>query len=87
MQRRERILVDLDTQTGPGGNGHRAVDEVQRSRHDVLVLPRRVRIAGIGMVRCCRGEVNHRGQADAEVAVRVHRQSELENVTDSGEQP
>ena len=86
VQRSQRVVVDLDAQAGCRRHGDGAVLELQSAGlDDLLGLPPPVGVAGLGEVRRGAGEVHHRGQADAEVGVGVHRQPEAEGIADSGD--
>ena len=88
MQRGQCVVVDVDAQPRCRRNRHRPVDERQHTgRDDVLALPRPVRVTRIGQVRGGRGQVHHRGQADAQMRIGVHRQPQPECFADAGQQP
>ena len=66
VQPPEGVVVEFDPEAGPGGHRERAAAEAERlARHDVLGLPRPVRVARVGEVGHGRGELHHRRQADA----------------------
>ena len=87
VQRAERAGVEFDAEAGRVGHPDRAAGEGQRRpRDDVLAPPREVGVAGVVQVRGRRGQVRHRGEADAEVGVGVHGHAEAEGLADPGEQ-
>jgi MFS family permease len=66
VQPAEGVAVEFHPETGPAGHRDRAAAEAERlARHHVLGLPRPVRVARVGEVGHGRGELHHRGQADA----------------------
>jgi MFS family permease len=66
VQQAEGVAVELHPEPGPVRHRDRAAAEAERlARHDVLGLPGPVRVARVGQVGHGRGELHHRGQADA----------------------
>ena len=87
MELAEPVAIEGDAKPWGGRDGDRSVDELQHPRLDqVLGLPRVVGVARVGEVGAGGGEVDHRGETDAEVAVAVHREPEAERLGDPAQQ-
>jgi MFS family permease len=68
VQPAEGVPVELDAEPGPVRHRDRAAAQAERlADHDVLGLPGPVGVARVGEVGRRRRELDHRGQADAEV--------------------
>jgi MFS family permease len=66
VQPPEGVAVEIDPEPGPVRHRDRTAAEAERpAGHDVLGLPGPVRVTRVGEVGHGRGELHHRGQADA----------------------
>ena len=74
MQTRERVKVQFDAQSGSRDTQGNRRERQTRVVTTSSVLPGPVGVEGVGQVGRGRSDVGHRGQADAEVRVGVHRE-------------
>jgi hypothetical protein len=79
-------MIEFHSQTRCTWHSDCPINKVQSTvDDDVLELPRPMRVEGVGEVRHRCRYVRHCGEADTQMRVRVHRESEVERVTDLGQ--